>query len=129
MSDHENQLKSLHLSLLEDFLPVGMAVFNRFKKGGVEKTFKGLIDSDHRLEKLREEGFQSAKLVRDKLDGLSPGLGNPAFEVKATTSTRQENQQCNSKEDSLSDILKRVNERLELAQSYIDSYHSRSINS
>ena len=81
----DNKLKNLHFSILEDFLPLGMAVFHRAKDGGPEKVLEGLFSSDHPLKRLRGEGLSSAKKIREKLDKITPGLGNPALEVGVST--------------------------------------------
>ncbi len=79
----KNKLQSFHFSMLEDFLPVGIAILERAKDGGPDKVLKGLFSSDHTIEQLRDEGFSSARLVREQLDLIIPGLGNPALEVSA----------------------------------------------
>ena len=112
----ENNLKSLHFSMLENFLPVGIAVFQRAKDGGPEKVLEGLFSSDQPITQLRGEGLPSAKLIREKLDKVNPGLGNPAFEVQVSTSDFTKDK-SNSK--SLNDILERINYRLNLLKSIL----------
>ncbi len=115
----ENKLQSLHLSMLEDFLPVGLAIYERAKEGGADKVLEGLIYSDHPIERLKGEGFSSAKLVREKLNKISPGLGNPVFEV----TVKQNNQftkEENLHNDSLLDTLQRIEDRLSLLKSCLD---------
>ena len=53
MSD--KKLQNLHFSMLEDILPVGMAIFDRAKDGGVDKVLDGLFSSGHPIDKLRVE--------------------------------------------------------------------------
>ncbi len=113
------KLQSLHVSVLEDLLPVGMAILVRAKDGGPDKVFEGLLSSKNPIEKLRGEGLSSAKLVREKLDNISPGLGHPAFEVQVNTdNTHLENNQLN--DESLKEILGRIDERLSLLKSFLD---------
>jgi len=115
----DNKLKNFHFSMLEDFLPVGMAVFHRAKDGGPEKVLEGLFSSEHPLTKLRGEGLPSAKLIREKLDKINPGLGNPAFEVRVSTSNvTEDHDKLSSK--SLVDILQRIDDRLTVLQSLLD---------
>ena len=105
--------------MLENFLPVGMAVFHRAKDGGPEKVLEGLFSSDHPISDLRGEGLSSAKLLREKLDKINLGLGNPAFEVEVNTNNFTEDEdKLNSK--YLIDILQRIDLRLTLLQSVLD---------
>ncbi len=110
----DKKLQSLHASVLEDLLPVGMAILERAKDGGPVKVFEGLLSSKNPIDKLRGEGLSSAQLVREKLDNFSPGLGNPAVEVQVNT----DNDQLN--DESLKDILRRIDERLSLLESLLD---------
>ena len=117
MSD--NKLKSFHFSMLENFLPVGVAVFHRVKNGGPEKVLEGLISSDHPITQLKGEGLPSAKLIREKLDKIIPGLGNPAFEVRVSTNNITEDNH-NLNNESLIEILKRIDDRLTALESILD---------
>ncbi len=118
MSD--KKLQNLHFSMLEDILPVGMAIFDRAKDGGADKVLEGLFSSDNPIDKLKVEGYASAKLVREKLDRINPGLGNPAFEVDANLNTEYVGNHYLNKGDLL-EILKRIDNRLDLLQSLLDS--------
>ena len=81
MSD--TSLNRLHIAFMEDFLPIGMAIINRAKKRGVGEVFDEITFSSDNLQTLRGEGIESAKSIRDKLDQIRPGFGNPVIEVKA----------------------------------------------
>lgn len=75
-------LDALRLTLMQDVLPVGLAVVERARKGGprqVLEAFDG--SSDDPLGRLREEGEPAASQLRDNLDRLQPGLGNPVMKV------------------------------------------------
>ena len=77
-------LDKLRLKLMQDVLPVGVAVVERARKGG----FKDVVSAFSRpetgadpLSQLRTEGEPLASQLRDGLDRLSPGLGNPVMKV------------------------------------------------
>ena len=76
-------LDTLRLTLMQEVLPVGLAVVERARKGGpreVLAAFEGSpVDS---LDKLRREGQPAAGQVRDTLDRFQPGLGNPVMKVE-----------------------------------------------
>lgn len=74
---------ALRLTLMQDVLPLGLAVAERVRKGGpreVLAAFDGT--SSDPLGRLREEGEPAARTVRDNLDRLQPGLGNPVLKVE-----------------------------------------------
>lgn len=76
-------LDALRLSLMQDVLPVGLAVVERARKGGAREVlaaFEG--NSSDPLGRLRQEGEPAASQLRDTLDRLQPGLGNPVMKVE-----------------------------------------------
>ncbi|AFY29420.1 hypothetical protein [Cyanobium gracile] len=76
-------LDSLRLALMQDVLPVGLAVVERVRKGGpaeVLAAFDGT--SADPLGQLRQEGEPAASQVRENLDRFQPGLGNPVMKVE-----------------------------------------------
>ena len=76
-------LDALRLTLMQDLLPVGLAVVERARKGGpreVMAAFDGT--SPDPLGTLREEGEPAATQLRAGLDNLQPGLGNPVVKVE-----------------------------------------------
>ena len=76
-------LDALRLTLMQDVLPVGLAVVERARQGGprqVLAAFDG--SSSDPLGQLREEGEPAAGQFRDRLDQFSPGLGNPVMKVE-----------------------------------------------
>jgi len=72
----------LRLALMQDVLPVGLAIFERVKQGGASKVAEAFSSSDDPLQELKIEGELAAKTVREQLDNVSPGLGNPVVPVK-----------------------------------------------
>ena len=76
-------LDALRLTLMQDLVPVGLAVGERARKGGpreVMAAFDG--SSPDPLGTLREEGEPAATQLRAGLDNLQPGLGNPVVKVE-----------------------------------------------
>ena len=81
----DNPLDQLRLSLMQDVLPVGLAVLERARQGGptkVAEVFSG--SSADPIADLREEGEPAARTVREQLDQVSPGLGNPVMPVSVS---------------------------------------------
>lgn len=76
-------LDALRLTLMQDVLPVGLAVVDRVRKGGAREVMAAFDGtSPDPLGQLREEGEPTASQVRESLDRLSPGLGNPVMKVE-----------------------------------------------
>jgi hypothetical protein len=76
-------LDALRLTLMQDVLPVGLAVVDRARRGGpseVMAAFNGSASDP--LGQLRQEGEPAASQLRDNLDRIQPGLGNPVMKVE-----------------------------------------------
>jgi hypothetical protein len=74
-------LDSLRLTLMQEVLPVGMAVVERARRGGPRDVIEAFTDSSDPLGTLKQEGDGAARSLRDSLDRLQPGLGNPVVKV------------------------------------------------
>jgi hypothetical protein len=75
-------LDALRLTLMQDLLPVGLAVAERARRGGPREVLAAFDGSSaDPLGQLRQEGEPAASQVRDNLDRLQPGLGNPVLKV------------------------------------------------
>ncbi len=116
----DSQFENIHLSFMEDFLPVGMAVIDRARKGGASEVLDGFSSSDDPIKKLREEGSSSAKSVREKLDQISPGLGNPVVDVQVAATTSEDNESYSDEENSLMLILQRIDERVDAIENHLN---------
>ena len=75
-------LEALRLSLMQEVLPVGMAVVERARRGGPREVVDAFTGSGDPLGQLRDEGEAAARQLRDNLDRLQPGLGNPVMKVQ-----------------------------------------------
>ena len=105
-------LDALRLTLMQDLLPVGMAMVERARKGGpreVLAAFDG--NSADPLGQLREEGEPIASQMREGLDRLSPGLGNPVMKVEVRDVAAEPTSPADEQE--LCEALQRIACRLE----------------
>ena len=76
-------LDSLRLALMQDVLPVGLAVVERARKGVPAEVFAAFDGTRaDPLGQLRQEGEPAASQVRENLDRFQPGLGNPVMKVE-----------------------------------------------
>ena len=121
----QSPFQALRLTLMQDVLPVGLAMADRVREGGAAKVVESFTGSADPFADLRDEGQASAKVVRERLDQVSPGLGNPVIEVSidvdpepapspqvATTSDEGE---------SLQQVLARIETRLDQLQQHLAS--------
>ncbi len=130
-------LDSLRLALMQDVLPLGLAVVERARKGGAAEVLAAFDGtSADPLGQLRQEGEPAASQVRENLDRFQPGLGNPVMKVEVRDVDAEEAQVVSGPEaappawDSptqptpadpaeLLAALGRIEERLALLQSRI----------
>ncbi|MCP9786190.1 hypothetical protein [Cyanobium sp. N5-Cardenillas] len=76
-------LDSLRLALMQDVLPLGLAVVERARRGGPAEVLAAFDGSSaDPLGQLRQEGEPAASQVRENLDRFQPGLGNPVMKVE-----------------------------------------------
>ena len=107
----ENPLDQLRLSLMQDVLPVGLAVLERARQGGPTKVVEVFSrGSEDPIADLRQEGEPAARSVREQLDQVSPGLGNPVMPVSVSV---EEPPESADERSELIDALQRIEGRLE----------------
>ncbi len=118
----EEHLNSFRLSLMEDLLPVGLAVLERARQGGPKSVAEVFRDSDDPLQRLRKEGEPSAKSLRDRLDQVRPGLGNPVVPVTVEVDINPESFQGEDSQDQeiLVQVLSRIRIGLDVLESNLD---------
>lgn len=76
-------LDALRLTVMQDLLPVGVAVAQRVQRGGARELLAAFDGSrEDPLAELRQEGEPLARRLREDLDRLQPGLGNPVMKVE-----------------------------------------------
>ena len=110
----ENPLDQLRLSLMQDVLPVGLAVLERARQGGPSKVVEVFTaGSEDPIAELRQEGEPVARDVREQLDAVSPGLGNPVMPVSVSVDEPETVDERQDDPDDLMPTLRRIEERLE----------------
>jgi len=107
----KDQLKDFHLFAMESALPFGMGIINNAKSGGLQKIMDVLKSKDP-FSEFQVDGATSAKIVRDKIDQLIPGLGYPVVSVDVTVEENYPNYESND-QDSLVSTLNRIDSELE----------------
>ena len=113
-SNSDNPLDQLRLSLMQDVLPVGLAVLERARKGGPGKVVEVFTaGSEDPIADLRQEGEPVARDVREQLDAVSPGLGNPVMPVSVSVEEPAAVEERQDDLDELLPTLRRIEERLE----------------
>ena len=110
----DEKLDRIRLAFMQDILPVGLAILDRARKGGIGSVLKVINESTDPLGDLRKEGDSAAQDFREKLDNVSPGLGNPVMEVKVSVKTEKDTDNTVLLDDSsLVPILLRIEDRLD----------------
>ena len=61
---------------------MGLAFVDRVRTDGPAKAVESVARGDDPLGDLREQGEAAASEVRQRLDQISPGLGNPVMSVQ-----------------------------------------------
>ncbi len=113
-STSENPFDQLRLSLMQDVLPVGLAVLERARQGGPGKVVEVFTaGSEDPIAELRQEGEPVARDVREQLDAVSPGLGNPVMPVSVSVDEPETVDERQDDPDDLMPTLRRIEERLE----------------
>jgi len=115
----KDQLRDLHLFAMESALPFGMGIIKNARAGGLQKIMNVFKAKDP-LSEFQVDGETSAKLVRDKIDQLVPGLGHPVVSVNVTV---EENHPNNERKDSdsLVSTLDRIDSQLDLMRQYFNN--------
>lgn len=113
-------LEALRLSLMQDVLPVGMAVVERARRGGPRDVIEAFTASSDPLGTLRQEGDSAARLVRDNLDRVQPGLGNPVLRV-TVRDVPVEGETGGAELEVLQQTLIRIDDRLALLEQRLES--------
>ena len=113
-STSDNPLDQLRLSLMQDVLPVGLAVLERARQGGPGKVVEVFTaGSEDPIADLRQEGEPVARDVREQLDAVSPGLGNPVMPVSVSVDEPEMVDERQDDPDDLMPTLRRIEQRLE----------------
>lgn len=109
-------LDELRLALMQDVLPIGLAFVDRVRSEGPARVVESLSQGDDPLADLRKEGEPAARVLRERLDQISPGLGNPVMSVQVEVEEPVEPQSSSSLPDDpreLQEVLDRIETRLQ----------------
>ena len=115
----KDQLKDLHLFAMESALPFGMGIIDNAKNGGLTKIMDVLKSKDP-FSEFQDDGENSAKKVRDKIDQLIPGLGHPVISVDVTVEENHPDSEMND-QDSLVSTLNRIDSHLDQLRYYMSN--------
>ena len=115
----KDQLRDLHLFAMESALPFGLGVINNARTGGFKKIMN-IIKSKDSFSSFQVDGEMSAKIVRDKIDQLVPGLGHPVVSVDVTVEENYPDYEINDR-DSLVATLNRIDSQLDQLRHYINN--------
>ena len=115
----KDQLKDFHLFAMQSFLPVGMGIIKNAKAGGLKKIIDVLSSPDP-FSEFQVDGETSAKTVRDQIDQVIPGLGNPVVSVDVTVEDNIT--ECEIKDkDSLVSTLNRIDVQLNELRQFLEN--------
>ena len=108
-------LDSLRLALMQEVLPMGLAFVDRVRTEGPAKAVESVALGDDPLGNLREQGEAAAREVRERLDQISPGLGNPVMSVQVQVDEPLQPEVAVEQGDSLElqEVLARIDGRLQ----------------
>jgi len=108
-------LDSLRLALMQEVLPMGLAFVDRVRTEGPAKAVESVARGDNPLGDLREQGEAAAREVRERLDQISPGLGNPVMSVQVQVDEPLQPEVAVEQGDSLElqEVLARIDGRLQ----------------
>jgi hypothetical protein len=109
-------LDELRLALMQDVLPMGLAFVDRVRSDGPARAVESLAQADDLLEDLRKEGEPAARVLRERLDQISPGLGNPVMSVQVQVDEPVEpleSPALSNDPQELQEVLARIESRLQ----------------
>ena len=109
----EEPIEKLRLTLMQDFLPVGIAMVKRARQGGAGKVVEAFSDSNNPFQDLRQEGESDARSLRERLDQVSPGLGNPVVPVSVSVDSNESTNNSINDQSDLLLVLSRIENGLE----------------
>ncbi len=107
----DESFNRFRVSFMQDVLPLGLAMVQRIRNGGAGKVIEVFTTNEDPLNELRVEGESAAKDLRERLDKVSPGLGNPVMEVSVNVDVPQDVKIQD--EDSLKELLNKIEHRLD----------------
>ena len=125
-SEEDSSISDLRLTLMQDVLPVSLALLERARSNGPRGLVEAFTTSStgDPLGDLRREGEPAASSLREQLDRVSPGLGNPIMpvvvEVDNGSSTADLVSNPAVDQEELQGVLTRIDEHLQLLKEFLD---------
>ena len=120
----DDTFNRFRLSLMQDFLPVSLAMVERIRKGGAGEVVDVFTSSQDPLQDLRVEGESAAQDLRERLDQVSPGLGNPVMEVSVAVDDSKEI--VIKDEDALLELLGNIENKLDRLNKMLEGERQHS---
>jgi len=117
-------LDELRLALMQDVLPMGLALVDRVRSDGPARVVESFSKAEDPLADLRREGEPAARILRERLDQISPGLGNPVMPVQVQVDDPGESLESSALADDpqeLKAVLARIETRLQRLDALITS--------
>ena len=114
----KDQFRDFHLFAMESVLPFGLGIISNAKTGGLKKIMETCRSKDP-FSEFQVDGETSAKIVRDKIDQLIPGLGNPILSVDVTVEENSKDSKITD-EESLVTMLNRIDSQLNELREYLN---------
>ena len=103
---------------------MGLAFVDRVRTDGPAKAVESVARGADPLGDLREQGEAAAREVRERLDQISPGLGNPVMSVQVEVDEPVVPQDSLDSDHSdashLQDVLARIDGRLQRLDALIN---------
>ena len=115
----KDQLRDFHLFAMESALPVGIGIINNAKTGGLKKLMD-IFRSNDPFSEFQVDGETSAKIVRDKIDQIIPGLGHPVVSVDVTLEENYPDDTINNPDDLVA-TLHRIENQLDQLRDYFNN--------
>ena len=101
-------LQSLRLQMLNDVLPVGLGAVARLRSARAADLFNDLVKGQDGVASLRQDGEDDARQLRDFLDQLAPGLGNPVVEVDVEVQSQSADPSGKEEGEDLQELQERL---------------------
>lgn len=101
-------LQSLRLQMLNDVLPVGLGAVARLRSARTKDLLNDLLSGQDGVANLRQDGEDDARQLRDLLDQLAPGLGNPVVEVDVEVQSQSSDPSGQEEEEDIQELQERL---------------------
>ena len=101
-------LQSLRLQMLNDVLPVGLGAVARLRSARTKDLLNDLLSGQDGVANLRQDGEGDARQLRDLLDQLAPGLGNPVVEVDVEVQSQSSDPSGQEEEEDIQELQERL---------------------